>query len=422
MIYPTEEHAESKWKGRIAILATLDTKGEEVAYMKGLLENQGYSATIIDVEPLGPPGIPPNISNEEIAQWEGWDLSTLIQTGERDRIMERMGKGAMKLLLHLYQEGKINGVIAIGGNQGSAIAAMAMKALPFGFPKYLVSTVASGNIRPYVGCKDIGVVFSMGDFLGGPNPVIRSVLANAVSAVVGMVEHGARITIEPGERTIAVTALGNTEPAVSQAVRLLHEKGFQVIPFHASGAGGSAMEELIEEGVIHGVLDLTPHELTEEVVGAGAYIPVKPGRLRAAGAKGIPQVVSTGGMEYLCFGPKESIPMRLRSRKIYMHNPYNANVRVSRNEMAQVGKTMAERLNEARGPTAVLVPLRGWSIYGAKGGPLCDEVGYKIFLKALKNHLRAGILLEEVDAHINDGLFVDRCVKQLVDFMDEEKN
>lgn len=411
--------------GNIAVLATLDTKGQEVAYMKNLFEAQGHSAVIIDVGPLGPPGVPPDISNEEIARRAGWELPSLIQTGQRDRIMEEMGKGAMKLLLHLYQEVKIDGVIGLGGNQGSAIASTAMRALPFGFPKYLVSTVASGNIRPYVGHKDIGVVFSVGDLLGGPNPVTRSVLENAASAMMGMVEHrraDEKGKIEPPGRTIAVTALGNTEPAASLAVRQLHEKGFQMIPFHASGAGGSAMEELIEQGVIHGVLDLTPHELTEEVVGAGAYIPVRPGRLRAAGAKGIPQVVSTGGMEYLCFGPKESIPLRLRKRKIYMHNPLNANVKVSRNEMAQVGKIMAERLNGAGGMTAVLIPLRGWSVYGAKGGPLYDEVGNSIFLKTLRNHLSARVRLEEVDAHINDALFVDQCVKQLVEFMEKEEN
>ncbi len=416
------KHAGVIRKGNIAILGTLDTKGKEVAYMKGLLDTQGYSATIIDVGPLGPPGIRPDISNEEVARWEGRELSDLIQSGERDRIMEGMGEGAMKLLLHLCREGKIAGVIALGGNQGSAMASIAMKALPFGFPKYLVSTVASGNIRPYVGHKDIGVVFSVGDFLGGPNPVTRAVLANAVSAVVGMAEHGARVTVKPGERTIAVTALGNTEPAAKQAVMLLREKGYQVIAFHASGAGGSAMEELIEEGMIQGVLDLTPHELTEEVVGAGAYRPVKAGRLRSAGAMGIPQVISTGGMEYLCFGPQESVPPRLRKRKIYMHNPYNANVRVSRNEMARIGKAMAERLNEAKGPTAVLVPLRGWSIYGAKGGPLYDEAGCKILVKALRNHLGARIRLEEVDAHINDGVFVGRCVHQLLEFLDEGRS
>jgi len=203
----------------------------------------------------------------------------------------------MKLLSYLYGQKKIDGVIAFGGNQGSAVASMAMRALPFGFPRYLISTVASGNIRPYVGCKDISVVFSVGDFLGGPNAVTRSILANAVAATIGMVEHGSRVTIEPNERTVAVTALGNTEPAAREAVSLLREKGFQVIPFHASGAGGSAMEDLIADGVIHGVLDLSPHEITEEVVGAGAYVPAKPGRLTAAGTKGIPQVVSFGGMQ-----------------------------------------------------------------------------------------------------------------------------
>ncbi len=422
MTHFTNDPAETQWKGRIAVLATLDTKGEEVAYVKGLLETRGYGPIVIDVGTLGPPGIPPDFSSEEIARWGGWELPVLTQKGERALIMDGMGKGAEKLLLHLYRQGRIDGVIALGGNQGSAIASIAMRALPFGFPKYLVSTVASGNIRPYVGNKDIAVVFSVGDFLGGPNPITRIVLANAVFAVVGMVEFREKTVTKDRERTIAITALGNTEPAAGLAVKLLHEKGFQVIPFHASGAGGSAMEELIEEGMIHGVLDLTPHELTEEVVGAGAYLPVRPGRLKAAGAKGIPQVVSTGGMEYLCFGPRESIPLRLRRRKIYMHNPYNANVGVSRAEMALVGKTLAERLNQASGPTAILIPIRGWSVYGSKGGPLHDETGYRVFVKSLKTHLRAGILLEEVDAHINDRLFVDRCVNQLVEFMNDVRS
>lgn len=408
--------------GRIAILATLDTKGEEVAYMKGLLEAQGYGAMIVDVGPLGPPGVTPDVSSEDVARWGGWELPALIKTQERDRVMEAMGTGATKLLSRLYQEKKIQGIIGIGGNQGTAIASMVMRALPFGFPKYLVSTVASGNIRPYVGCKDIGMVFSVGDLLGGPNAVTRSVLANAVAAVVGMAEHGTRVTVTPCGRTVAITALGNTEPAVREAVQLLHEKGFQVIPFHASGAGGSAMEELIGDGVIHAVLDLTPHELTEEVLGVGAYVPVNRGRLKAAGAMGIPQVVSTGGMEYLAFGPRESIPQRLRRRRTYMHNPYNANVKVSNAEMARVAATMAERLNAARGPAAVLIPLQGWSVYGAKGGPLHDQRGYDLFLKALKRHLKADVRLEEVDAHINDALFAGRCVERLIEFMDNETN
>jgi len=210
-------------KGSIAILATLDTKGAEVASMRGLLETLGYAATVIDIGPLGPPAIPADLANDEVARRGGWNLAELLRTGTRDRIMEVMGKGAGKLLSHLFLEGRIAGAIGLGGNQGTAVSAMAMRALPFGFPKYLVSTVASGNIRPYVGDRDIGIVFSVGDFLGGTNPVTGPVLANAVAAVVGMAEHGARIAIKPGERTIAVTALGNTEPAASQAVAILRE-------------------------------------------------------------------------------------------------------------------------------------------------------------------------------------------------------
>lgn len=408
-------------KTTIAVLATLDTKGEEAAYIRRRLENLNCSATIIDIGPLGPPGVRPDIDNAEVARQRGWELAALLSTGERDRIMEIMGKGARKLLSLLFYEGKIDGVIGLGGNQGSAVSSMAMQGLPFGFPKYLVSTVASGNIRPYVGNKDIGVVFSVGDFLGGANPVISSILANAVAAVVGMAEHGQRLAAAPGKMTIAVTALGNTEPAASRAVKSLRDGGFQVVAFHASGAGGSAMEELIGEGLIHGVLDLTPHELTEELVGAGIYQPVNPGRMTTAGHKGIPQVVSTGGMEYLCFGPRESIPLKLRKRKIYMHNPFNANVKVSRREMAEVGRVMAERLNAAVGPTAILIPLKGWSVYGAPGGVLYDGTGNRIFLKALKDRLRKDIELKEIDAHINDDLFVDACVNQLITYMEKEK-
>jgi uncharacterized protein (UPF0261 family) len=181
------------------------------------------------------------------------------------------------------------------------------------------------------------------------------------------------------------------------------------------------MEDMIVEGMIHGVLDLTPHELTEEVVGAGAYQPINPGRLTAAGKKGIPQVISTGGLEYLCFGPRESIPPRLRKRKTYMHNPYNANVKVTRSEMARVGTVMAERLNAATGPTAVLIPLRGWSVYGAPGGVLYDGAGNRALLKALKDRLRKDIALREIDAHINDDGFVDACVNRLIAYMEEEK-
>ena len=407
---------------KIVILGTLDTKRDEVGFVKELIQGRGQEATVVDVGPLGPPLDDPDVSNERIARLAGWDLPNLLRTPQRDQIMEAMGKGAGRCLLDRYKQDELDGVIGVGGNQGTAIASMAMRVLPIGFPKLIVSTVASGNIRPYIGNKDIVIIFSIADLIGGPNPVSRSILSNAVGALLGMVEYGQGISLREGERTIAISALGNTEPAVSYAVRSFKEKGFHAISFHASGAGGSAMEELMEAGVIAGVLDLTPHELSEEVVGAGAYVPVRPGRLSVAGRLGIPQVVSLGSLEYLCFGSRESIPLGMRRRKIYMHNPYNANVALSRKEMTKVGKIMAERLSEAKGPTAVFIPVKGWSVYGAEGGPLHDPEGYRTFLRAFQNHLHSRIPVKQMDAHINDGFFVDACVEQLNTFMKETRS
>jgi uncharacterized protein (UPF0261 family) len=407
---------------KIVILGTLDTKREEVGFVKELIQARDHEATVVDVGPLGPPLDDPDVSNERIARLAGCNLQDLLRAPRRDQIMEAMGQGAGRCLLDRYEQGGLDGIIGVGGNQGTAIASMAMRMLPIGFPKLIVSTVASGNIRPYIGNKDIVIMFSVADLIGGPNPVSRSILSNAVGALVGMIEYGQRISLGEGERTIAISALGNTEPAVSYAVRSFKKKGFHAISFHASGAGGSAMEELMEAGVIAGVLDLTPHELSEEVVGAGAYVPVRPGRLTVAGRLGIPQVVSLGAIEYLCFGSRESIPHGMRRRKIYMHNPYNANVALSRKEMAKVGRIMAERLNEAKGPTAVFIPAKGWSVYGAEGGPLHDPEGYKVFLRAFQKHLHSRISIKEMDAHINDRLFVDACVDQLHKFMKEARS
>lgn len=402
----------------IAIIAAVDTKAAEVAFMTSLIKEKGHVPVCIDVGPLTRSSVRIDISNRKIARLAGWKLADLIALGKRDQIMAAMGAGASKALLMLLKKGRLDGVIGIGGNQGTAMAAVAMRSLPIGFPKFLVSTVASGNLRPYIGHKDIGVMFSVADLVGGPNPVSRSILGNAVSAVVGMVENGRGISLQRGEKTIAITALGNTEPSAQRITARLRDKGYPSITFHASGAGGTAMEELIEAGVFSGVVDLTPHELTEEVVGAGAYVPVKPGRMTAAGRAGVPQVVSTGALEYLCFGPKASIPQRLRRRKIYFHNPYNANVKASRSEMAEVGRVMARRLNRAKGSAVVLIPMKGWSIYGSSGGPLFDPQGNALLLKALKQHLKRKIHFVEVDAHINDAIFADICVERIVEMLD----
>jgi len=329
-----------------------------------------------------------------------------------------MGRGGAAVLAQRLRAGELHGVLALGGNQGAAIAAIALRDLPLGLPKAIVTTMASGNVRPYVGCKDILTLFSVADLAGGPNRVTAPVLRNAALAVAGMA-IGARTEDSAaavgGRRSaVAVTALGNTHPAVARAMERLAGAGYEPIAFHASGACGSAMEELVEAGEIAAVLDLTPHELTEEVLGDGTYAPVRPGRMTAAGRRGIPQVVSTGGMEYLCFGPPETVPAKYRGRPCAMHNPANPNIRLTAEELSRVGRVMADRLSAARGPAAVFVPLGGWSAYGGPGGPLHDPPADAALVQALAEHLDPRIPVHHLDLHINDPAFADACVDALL--------
>ena len=405
---------------RIAIIGTYDTKALEMRYVAERIASYGHEGILIDAGPLTGPGTPVQYPNYEVARKAGWKLERLVKEGNRKTIMAAMAEGVGAILLELFTGGSLEGAIGMGGNQGSSIAATAMRKLPIGFPKVLVSTVASGNIRPYVGETDLMVMFSVSDLVGGPNPVSRSILGNAVAAIVGMVEKGEPIRITERSRTVALTALGNTEAAASRISALLKEKGYEVITFHASGAGGTAMEDLIEQGVFGGVIDLTTHELVEEVVGAGAYVPVKPGRLTKAPAKGVPLVVSLGGLEYLCFGPRETIPRRLRKRKIYMHNPLNANVKASEAEMKKAAYELAKRLNRGKGLIEVLIPSRGWSVYGAPGGPLYEPEGNEALLRTLKKKLKPSIPIRELDCHINDEAFASACVDALLRMMEKQ--
>jgi uncharacterized protein (UPF0261 family) len=330
--------------------------------------------------------------------------------------MAAMGRGAGVVLNRLWAHSELSGVLGLGGNQGTAVVCAAMRGLPLGVPKFVVSTVASGDMRPYIGACDIAVLFSVADLLGGPNPVVEAVLRNAAAAIAGMASMPP-VEGSSDKPLVAITALGNTHPAVAKSVQLLRDAGLQVAAFHASGACGSAMERLIRAGRVAAVLELTPHELTEEVLKAGAYQPVEGGRLLAAGEMGIPQVVAPGSLEYLCFGPRESIPARLRRRRMYLHNRSNANVRTSREEMAKVGRVLAERLNRAKGPVAMVLPLKGWSIYGAPGGPLHDAAADAAFVQSVTRGLRKDIPFHKLPLHINDPAFAEHCCRLLLEFL-----
>jgi uncharacterized protein (UPF0261 family) len=407
----------------IAIIATLDTKSGEAALLRRRIEDRGWLATVIDVG-LGeaPEGLA-HYSADEVARAGGAraggveSVAGLRQTARRDVAMRVMGEGAGKILLQRLKDGLLPGVIAVGGNQGTAIASIAMRALPIGPPKLIVSTVASGNVRGYVGDSDIAMFFSVGDLLGGPNPVIERVLEKAVAAVVGMAEAEEMAPASP-VKSVAITAFGNTHQAVVAAMRKLAEAGRSVVPFHASGACGSAMERLIRAGEMEGVLDLTTHELLGELYPEDIYAPVRPGRLTAAGDMGIPQVIVPGGLEYFCFGAAETIPERLCSRPTHHHNPYNTNVRASAEELRRVADLMAERLNAARGPVAVLVPNLGWSEVGSPGGILHDPEANAAFVETLKLRLHPGVMVDEVDATINAPTFANLAADAMLELLE----
>lgn len=400
----------------IGLLSTLDTKGLEAAFLKACLEELGRSTIVVDIGLFEPQGIVPDVSRHEVAEAGGADVTSPAGR-PREEIMAGMARGAGVILRTLHAAGRLEGALGVGGNQGTSIVCTAMRELPLGFPKLVVSTVASGNLRPYTGFSDIAMLFSVADLLGGPNSVVEPVLRNAAAAMAGMTATRAACAPTQAAPLVAISALGNTHPAVTRAMSTLRSRGFQVAAFHASGACGSAMEHLVAGGRVAAVLDLTLHELTEEVVGAGWYQPVTPGRLTAAGRAGIPQVVAPGGMEYLCFGPRGSVPARFRRRPTYFHNPLNANVRTSRREMQAVGNAMAERLNQAKGPVAVVLPLKGWSIYGAPGGPLHDAAADAALVRSLTRVLRRDIPVHRLPLHINDAGFADFCCRLLEEML-----
>jgi len=395
---------------KIAVIGTLDTKGPEVEYIKDLIEKRGHKSIVIDVGVLGAPTFTPDFSREEVAKAGGRNLQELISPHHREEAMKIMGDGAAKIVEKLYKAKSLDGVIAVGGGQGTSVATTAMKVLPIGVPKFMVSTVASGNVRPFIGSKDIAMMFSVADIMGGINVVTRTILSNAVGAIVGMAEVGVKMQTPPGKTVVAITAMGTTTPAAMVAKSALEEKGYETVLFHASGACGTAMEELISQGVFSAILDLSTHELLGEVIKEDIYAPVRPRRLEAGSRIGIPMVVVPGGLDQLVFGAPDTIQPKYRGRKVASHNPHITCVRTSVEELEKVSKLIAKRLNNARGPVAVLIPLRGFSEYDKEGGLLFDPEADQAFIKSLKNHLTAKVRVEEVDAHINEPKFAERAV------------
>lgn len=395
----------------IALMATLDTKGHEVRYLKELIEKKGEKVLVIDTGLRGvPTGVRADITREMLAEASGSSMGILQKEG-RGRAIEIMTKGIGQVVKGCYDRGKIQGIMAIGGMDGALLAAAGMRVLPLGVPKLIVTPIAEGKtLGTIIGTSDLIIMPSVVDILG-IHEISKKIFANAVGAMVGMVDMKVSPHIR-GKKIIATTMYGNTTPAVMMAKKLLEERGYQVVVFHPNGTGGRAMEELIEQGRFSAVLDMTPPEIIDELF-QGVHS-AGPHRLEAAGKKGIPQVVVSGCLDFILQGPLPTLPRKYKRRKMYYFNPAVTMVRTTPEEMVIIGRVMADKLNKSRGPTKVIIPLGGFSMYCHEGEPLHDPEGDRIFIESLKKHLRARIQVIEVDAHINDPLLAQTAVSALL--------
>ena len=384
----------------IVLLGTLDTKGVEYAFLRERLRERGVDVLVVDAGVHEPVGLEPDISRHEVARAGGADVDELAAGGDRGAAVTAMAAGAEQVVLRLHGEGKLAGILALGGSGGSSLATRAMRALPVGVPKLMVSTVASGDTRAYVGAVDVTMMYSVVD-ISGVNRVSARIMANAAGAIAGMVE--ATVPELEAKPLVGATMFGVTTPCVTRARQRLEELGYEVLVFHATGAGGESLEALARGGFLAGVLDTTTTELADELV--GGVFPAGPGRLEAAGAAGVPQVVSLGALDMVNFGPRDTVPPQFEERNLYVHNPTVTLMRTTPEECAELGRTIGRRLSGAQGPTVLFVPLKGVSMIAVEGQPFYDADADAALFAALRETLADSVEVREVDTDINDPEF-----------------
>jgi uncharacterized protein (UPF0261 family) len=393
----------------IAVLGTLDTKGREHAFVAERIRARGHDALLIDVGTGAEPAVKPDIPRTEVAAAGGIDLAALIARGDRGECVSAMAKAAPRLLERLVAEGKIQGVISLGGGGGTAIASAAMRQLPIGFPKLIVSTLASGNTAHYVGTSDIAMMPAIVD-VQGLNRISRTILARAAGAISGMVE--ADVSAGEEKPLVVASMFGNTTKCIDAAIPLLEQAGYEVLVFHATGTGGRAMESLIASGLVAGVLDVTTTELADELV--GGVLSAGPERLDAAAKHGVPAIVAPGCLDMVNFGEQASVPKQFAGRTFYVHNPQVTLMRTTPEECAALGRMVAEKVNASRGPVTVLIPRRGISVISAAGGAFHDQHADAALFDSLESSLQPRIPCHSLDCDINDPTFARACVEALL--------
>ncbi len=396
----------------IAVLGTLDTKGLEHGYVAELIRQRGHQTLIIDMGTGAPPQITPDIPREVVASTGGVDLAGIVARQDRGEAVTAMAGAGAVLLSKLVAEGRIHGVISLGGGGGTAIGTAAMRALPVGFPKLMVSTLAAGNVAPYVGTKDIVMFPSIVD-VSGMNRLSRVLLARAAGAICGMVETA--VPEAQDKPLIAASMFGNTTTCVNAAKQILENAGYEVLVFHATGTGGKIMESLVESGIISGVLDITTTEWADELV--GGILGAGPTRLDAAGKAGVPAIVTPGCLDMVNFGERATVPVRFAGRTFYQHNPQVTLMRTSPEECAELGRILAEKVNAYRGPVEVLLPLKAISIISAPGQPFHDPLADKALFDSIKQHLKPEVPVIEMDCEINAPEFSAACANALLQML-----
>lgn len=398
----------------IAIAGTFDTKGKEYLYVKELIESLGLSTLTIHTG-VFESTFEPDISNEEVAKAAGWNINDIVSKKDRALATEVLSKGMEKLVPKLYEQRKFDGIISFGGSGGTSLVTPAMRALPIGVPKLMVSTVASGNTSQYVGTSDIVMMPSIVD-VSGLNSISTKIFTNAVFAIVGMVKFENNKVLDK-KPLVAATMFGVTTPCVTAAKEYMEDRGYEVLVFHATGVGGRTMESLIEGGFIEGVLDLTTTEWADEII--GGVLNAGPNRLEAAAKHNIPQVVSVGALDMCNFGPYDTVPEKFLGRNLYKHNPTVTLMRTTVEENELIGKKIAEKLNMSKGKTILMLPLKGVSGIDAKDQPFYGEEEDKKLFDTLKELTNKDVVtIQEINCNINDIEFAQRAAQNLIDLIE----
>lgn len=402
----------------VVLVGTLDTKGIEFAFVRDQLHRAGLETIVMDAGLLGQPAFASDIPPEQIYSSAGTSLEQLRRQRDRGKTIESAAAGVSRIVADLHHQGRVDGILSLGGSAGTTIGTAAMRALPFGVPKLMVSTLASGQVKPWVGVRDILMLNSVVD-ISGINRISRQVLTNAAQAMIGMV-RGRALADAPTDATVSkrlltATMFGVTTPCVEMARKKFEAEGFEVLVFHATGTGGMTMESFIADGMIAGVFDLTTTELADELV--GGILTAGRDRLTAAALHGVPQVISLGALDMVNFGPPETVPEKFQGRRFYQHNPSVTLMRTTPEENDKLGKEIAEKASAAKGPTAVLIPRKGVSAIDREGQPFWWPEADAALFQSLRNWVAPQVELLDLDLHINDPEFAETAARTLLRLM-----